>query len=409
MSIYYAEKNAESAKNLFRKRKIYRATMISTQDHQNLIDFNFAEKYLYGRVDRLFVPIMVNGTSRLKPFHASVAKETNLQALDFVVDAFEQLADQFKKCAITGKISTRDRFLSNLTVFKAYKSPNRAYDDHLKMYFERIAFHFKKHKIKVKNFDDFMMRFMKMLEATARQFPFTKTAYVKSRFCPMLANGLSLEIANLAYANDENKVQQFIESDNWNFYVNACNDYGFMVDQNVPWRLVYDLAAPNSRATFYGLNSVDEILSARYVPIYPSYFNSFANDLLRLYNEVRNRVYEEVCEYNNVIFTKRQWTAEYTRPQFALRYPDLYFLKLYFKIRFLQEESQFTQSEKNILVDDAEEIFALKGVVPALGYFERIVNKTFDYQGSLSYIYKEMKLEEGELEALTMPKGGSTY
>jgi hypothetical protein len=45
----------------------------------------------------------------------------------------------------------------------------------------------------------------------------------------------------------------------------------------------------------------------------------------------------------------------------------------------------------------------------AISYFERIVNKTFDYQGSLSYINKELKLDEGEIEALTMPKGGSTY
>jgi hypothetical protein len=404
MSVYYAEKNAESAKNLFRKRKIYRGTLAATQDHQNLINFNFAEKYMYGRVDRQFIPIMVDGTSRLKSFRSSVAKETNLQALDFVVDAFELLADQFKKCAISGKISTRDRFLSNLTVFKAYKSPNRAYDDHLKMYFERIAFQFKKRKIKVKNFDDFIMHFMKMLEATARQFPFTKTAYVKSRFCPMLANGISLEIANLAYANDDEKIQQFIESDNWDFYVNACNDYGFMVDQNVPWRLVADIASPTCRATFYGLNSVDEILSARYTPVHLSYFNSFANDLLRLYNEAKRGRYQELCEHENVIFIKRKKTTQYTRPQFALRYPELYFLKLYFKIRFLEEESQFVQSEKNILADDAEEIFVLKGAVSALAYFERIVNKTFDYQGSLSYINKELKLDEGGLEALTMPK-----
>ena len=75
----------------------------------------------------------------------------------------------------------------------------------------------------------------------------------------------------------------------------------------------------------------------------------------------------------------------------------------------MEEESQFSQSEKNILIDDAEEIFALKGAMAAISYFERIVNKTFDYQGSLSYINKELKLEEGELEALTMPKGGSTY
>ena len=66
-------------------------------------------------------------------------------------------------------------------------------------------------------------------------------------------------------------------------------------------------------------------------------------------------------------------------------------MRLYFNIRFAEEESAFTENEKEIIMDDLIEVYHSGREDLAFAYFERILNKTFDYHGSLSYIIKAQK------------------
>ena len=60
----------------------------------------------------------------------------------------------------------------------------------------------------------------------------------------------------------------------------------------------------------------------------------------------------------------------------------------------MEEESQFSPEEKRLLVDDLLEINRTHSAMKAVAQFERILNKPFDYRGSLSYIIKRKKLLE---------------
>ena len=72
-----------------------------------------------------------------------------------------------------------------------------------------------------------------------------------------------------------------------------------------------------------------------------------------------------------------------------------------FKIRFLEEESQFTENQMDIMVDDCIEIYLQAGLRKSLSVFERILNKTFDYNGSLSYIINTASAPEEQIEGST--------
>ena len=58
MSILYKESNLETSRELFEKKEFYEID--TTSDHPNLVNFEFAEKVLYGRVNKFFQPIVVN-------------------------------------------------------------------------------------------------------------------------------------------------------------------------------------------------------------------------------------------------------------------------------------------------------------------------------------------------------------
>ena len=75
-------------------------------------------------------------------------------------------------------------------------------------------------------------------------------------------------------------------------------------------------------------------------------------------------------------------------------YSTVYFLEAYCRIRLLEEESKFKRFEGDILVDDTVELYQAKNLSAALNKFEKIVNKPFDYRGSISYTKKYQQARE---------------
>jgi len=515
MAKFFVEGNGEGAKLLFEKRIRYRDAANAPMDrdisvvdptvfthptlgpgaavHENLVDFNYGEKFFYGRVNRFFVPVTVNENNsfvvqkdgltshnanhihkyqvdpsgngwaleavhrdeprirhrhriidgvvqeaqsgcypnckerygvggapphvhtlldkgskttevpQMKRFSPKITMDINASALNFVVDAFSDLALQFQKNVLLKKISTKDEFLSTLTVHKAYQSPKALYGEHREIYFDVIVEQFKKRKIKVKNFHEFTYHLLMMLEKSLHRNPITKPAFIKSKRCSLRASGLVIEIADLDPANDQKKIDQFVRSLNWDFYVRACASYGFMVDEFVPWRLIADIgSSPTRSAIFeyaekYGLNSTDDIIEKVYEPVHTNYYEMFKNNLLRLYNRVKPKKIVETIHGDHGKMKYSMFPASYTPSSLDAKYPPEYCLKLYFKIRFLEEESQFTDNQKAHLINDCIQIY-LKNheIQEAMDAFEKNLNKTFDYRGSIGYIKKHDNAVEAE-------------
>jgi len=400
----YTNGTEQGSAQYFRKKLNYKIRAQGLAG-ENLVDFHFAEKLLYGRVNRNYVPMVYNPDFiRLKKFTASHSQDTSFAAINFVVDAFEGLARQFQKCAQLKKIDTTDPFLTSLRIYKAYENPKGLYDSYRKTYMVTLQRAFRSQNIQVRDFNEFTRELLKILSRTTKNNPFTMPGYIKSKSCPITVSGLAIEIADLDPRNDEEKINKFLKSKNWAFYVNACSSYGFMVDEAVPWRLVADIGSfPHKSAMFeyaenYGLQSTNAIIASAYAAAHLRYYPQFKSDMLKLYNMVRPAFVKEVEEKCGSAVVKRTPTISYTEESLSEKFSEAYFMKLYFQIRFYEEESLFTEEERELLMSDCEEIRQLDGTNKALRVFERILNKTFDYNGSLSYISKRIKLIKDGLD-----------
>jgi hypothetical protein len=391
MSILYKESNKETARELFEKKEFY--SIDTTSDYTNLVDFEFAEKMLYGRVDQFFQPIVVNNLL-LKPKRVpSVANSSQeVYALNFVVDMFEKLKKQFQKKLMKGEISSGEDFLSDLAAYKGYINPTSAYNAHLKSYtnaFEKIV---KNRNIKFLNFDQFVGKLTPFLSKTIRKRPFTLPAFIKSTYCPINVSGLVIEIADIKCDNDLEKIKKFYESRNWEFYLTTCANMGFMVDRNNPWRLVADISsAPMADASMaYGVETIEQIMNSVYKKAHRGYLDSFKVIMYNMYSSLKRKRFTRLVETDqggSRIVT--QIPIEYSYQQFIEDHDDAYFLKLYCKMRFIEEESKFTKSEQNRIIDNVIEL-SNEDLRKAVDSFEIILNKTFDYRGSLSYINKSL-------------------
>ena len=388
MSVYYAESNRESTKALFEKRTIYGSDVRnSITGYTNLVNFNFAEKYFYGRVNQFFVPIVPSPL--VFPMKSFKGQTQGFKAFNFVVDAFDDLSLQFQRCAATGQISADDPFLSNLVVYKAFNSPVGLYGQHLTNYYNAVINQFRTNEIKVKNFTEFIREFERLVSASAPEFPFTEPGYIKSRLCPISVSGIAIEIAEMDYANDEEKINQFVNSPNWEFYVNACRSYGFMVDKFVPWRLVADIGSPTmiEYASKYctGLKTLNQVLNLAYDRSHISFFDRFKFFLYDLYNKAKLKSFLEISDCNGRAVSTKIVPQTYSLEEFSALYSETYFLELYLRLRLIEEEDQMKDFENSMLIDDTIELYVGSGLTAALNAFERVNNKTFDYRGSLSY------------------------
>jgi len=214
--------------------------------------------------------------------------------------------------------------------------------------------------------------------------------------CPIGCSGVAIEVADLNAANDDDKITQFLNSKNWEFFVNACNSYGFMIDLNIPWRIVADIdsEAMQAYASLYGVTTTDEILRLGYGYAHAGYYAKFKYQLLRLYNEVKVDKFLVTKQCGDKTISTFVEAQSYTPERLFKVFSDEYFLKIYFDVRFLEEESHFDEVQKMLLVDDCLEIYSNSGINNAINKFERILNKPFDYRGSLSYINTVAKATE---------------
>jgi hypothetical protein len=388
MTYFFREDNTESTIELYNKKRIYDSMIRGGSP--NLVNFQFAEKALYGRVDRLYRPMVLTNyvPLQLKGFGAEGTPVQSARALNFVADAFADLRNQFLKKTLTNEISPNEDYLSSPVVYKAYVSPKKTYDEYIQIYLEAFQDVARKKRLTFGNFQEFIDTIMPFLMKTIRKKPFTYAAFVKSTFCPINASGLVVEIADIDPVNDAEKVKKFIESPNWEFYLTACGNFGFMVDRNTPWRLVADIGSANmlQYAERYGVYSTDGVLVAAYARAYKNCLTTFRSILYNMYMKLKRPQYSRYVEVDSLGGKVVTVTPKRYKPEdYLLEFSDSYFLSLYCKIRMVEEESSFSEAQKYQLIDNTRELAQIDQA-RAINTFETIVNKTFDYNGSLSYI-----------------------
>ena len=387
MSKIYAESNGEGTARLFNKRFMYKMRSTrSVSGAKNIVDFTIGEKKLYGKMHQLYRPIFVKYESRLKPLSNSSSDNT-LYAFNFVADLFNEMVNDFKRCAAKGQIDTEDPYLSNLKPYKAHIDPKIEYKNYQRIFFQKLNERFTAGSVMVEDFDHFMEIFMDVASRAARTTPITFTSYIKSDLNSIMTSGLAIEISDEDYSNDEDKVNLFLKSKNWEFFVNACNKYGFIIDYNVPWRIICDVKAEEIEpaiSNYY--NSVADVFNLGFSRTSIEDVLTMPKLLLSLYNSVRKSSFKKQIICNNRVKYETINPPTYTVEEILVEKGLEYFIKIYMKLRIAEEDMNLTKDEEYFLIKDVLQYISLRDDVLAVEeYFERYLSLPFDKTYSYSY------------------------
>ena len=204
-----------------------------------------SETSFYGKINEKNEPIILGNEQYLSRINE------NVRCLDFVKNAFQDL-QQYIKSAISLRRIRNDSFLfSGLVVKKGYEDVQRFYLDFL----SRILATIKKKSSHPK---EFINQAMNEIIESSRFFPASLSSYILTNKNSGRISGLILEVSEESYEDNRMKIQKYLNDPNFLFYREACQQFGFKIDIDIPWQLKADISSPAMEKYLNGVNVFDK-------------------------------------------------------------------------------------------------------------------------------------------------------
>jgi hypothetical protein len=223
----------ESLADFFRKKDTY-DTIFLNRETKKISTLEFNDRF-YGRIDNKNSSIFID-TNFLSP----ILSNADLMLLDIPAQAYVDLQKYFR--AGLGKIAP-DSVFTNLFPVKAYVSFHLEYQNYIESVYDDFAlFITKEQNNKINNVKDFSQIFIDIISKFIKiqQIPFTRTAFLQSIYCSPYVSGLIVDLRSNSFNNDQIKHDEYIKDKNFEFYLESANRFGFLVDKNAPWRLIFN-------------------------------------------------------------------------------------------------------------------------------------------------------------------------
>jgi len=254
------------------------------------------EHYFYGRVDKEGDAIILD-SNFLQGVES--AEGANNLVVDFVLEAFKSLKANYRKVTRSGLLKT-SVFYRNLKVHKSYPygDLNTKYTNHITLMYKNFVDKYlsiNRRADKIRNFKDFVKEFLRYSLRICHYYPVTKTGFITSVHCSPFVGGMTLEVAPEQHGILNSAVlAKYFDDDYFDFWVKHVAKFGFMVDKNAPWRLVFNVGSgypPKNPENLTGgqlfMNKVgvsyENVFQYRYDKAYKTEVYNLQKEMLSLY------------------------------------------------------------------------------------------------------------------------------
>jgi len=393
----FSGKNGMKVKEAFYERLRYSSKAFPREYNRRFTtpngirDFNFAERNLYGRINKRHQAITLN-TFFLKDVKSRQKPRRQMRAVNFVVDAFEALVRDMQKAGLAGKIEDTDQYLFKLAARRSYTDPRNRYQEYISSLTDVFSNSFlnKGRSSKVISFETFLPIFEEYLMLMSETNPVTFTSFITSRYCNSLISGLTIFVADLDASDDSDK-EFFINSRNFAFFKNAASKHGFVINKDVPWALTADIASPGMLrySSRYGLANEDQTLATLYQRPYTGDIESLQRMAFMIYNSFAGRSPRSVVVDDSGM---RRTTCRFSisLDSFNEKYPDKKWIDMYSQLRYNEHKKPTSRAKLEQIKSEAKSIIeASSRTVDALAHINLNIFGFDKYNGTLAKLTKK--------------------
>jgi hypothetical protein len=237
--ITFTPNTAQKGTLAFNQSVAYYANYPLGEGNPMPINFSFPENFLYGRID-LEKNVIYPNDQAIK-----VIPNSNVSALNFVVDAYEEFRsflkiNKFNKLHDDPVIKGED-----WKATKGWKGINSFYNEKMTKLVSSFADQYlvaTKKEREIKGFEDFIRVFVNDFYLnTMQDMPITKSGFLQSVHAGPHFSGLAIQITNIDASDYAAKFNKFVNSKNFKMFSWSAANFGFMLDYHVPFRLVANL------------------------------------------------------------------------------------------------------------------------------------------------------------------------
>ena len=345
MTNYKGKNDTKSLKFLVQERVKYRLNAYISELGElpkNVLDFNFAERQYYGRINTNYNPVYANENS-LVPYHNDGDYQQVFIMHNFVKEAFFMLARKMRQAVAIGNISTEETYLGKFKAYKAYEDPIELYQKYMRNRLEKFNTKYKQHDIE--NYEQWVMKFLAEAKHFGPNFPVTLSAFQRSRRSNIFTSGLAISVSDLDCGDDKLKKDFFLSTKAFQFYANAALQYGFTISKNSPWILVADLNSTTMilYSKKFNLSNAKSIFQNNFYECYQDDVSILQNILEYGYTE-----YKKIKPYNRTFKLNRNKTIsniKYLNNINNIKYNNIFYNNLYIEFRNIEEYNLLTDAD----------------------------------------------------------------
>ena len=187
--------------------------------------------------------------------------------LNFVVKIYNKFRDHYLQAVAAGQIGLPQVF-SGMVVKKSYENISQNYQRYQQLTSQVMLDPFVNGRLASEflNFENFVEKLDEVIfDDDKRNYKITKTGYILSPYSTVYDTGLYVDLApQLDPAIDYVKVE-VVSDESFQCFGEIANKFGFLIDQNCPWRLALDLKSKEVQAN---------ILNYRYERPFRDFYSS---------------------------------------------------------------------------------------------------------------------------------------
>lgn len=390
--------NSDRAVDVFNKRALFKEFAYSSwfaslmrDELVPLRDFEIFENFLYGRINTDFMAIVPD-----KGLLSNLG-DSSYVANYFASLAFQRMKEEIAGDVLNGNISADAPFISDLKAYGAFEDINEKYNswalNTLTGSFVSYINKFNK-KQDIIDFDSFVVVFKEHLDMIIKQRgPVTFSSFCLSGESNIRNSGLAIEIANLNFSKDSDKIE-FASSPYFQYYLAKADKHGFFVDYNAPWRLVLNLSSPalTELVSWSGtFGFFDSSFSQSFNKDLGVLKNLFLQSYISLINEFPavNINYQDPA--TACIKSRRTKRELISRSYFDKNYSDEYWLKIYIDLKNTEKNLNFNRREIRGVKKTALEYKKHVDISRAMSYINNVFQDIPSVEGSFYYETNKQK------------------
>jgi len=366
---------------------------LNNQEDWNELDqvykiFNDTHLPLFGTVDKNVIPLQP------KKQYLSYYGGNNggFAALEFVINAYINMRNAYTQGLSEGRGMTGGSNLAQLELVKARDDGQKALQENFDIIINKfISFsrNDNENRKKIITPQNFINYFTNFLLSNSNNLFATYSSFLLTNKVDINFNGLCLDIANVSYEFDSDKVRNVIMDSNFTYYINSAREFGFVISKEYPSKIIANLNSAKmkdsmcscNRNYLNGINpylsSSEDIVNYYFEPAYLNDLDYLRSLYVLAYSSFLDKFKTERVNnfYNNTMHTKRITRFSDQSDLVYTSLTDSFLISLYIRLK---------NSEIRIKYSNA-----------SLESFDRTSKIIYDRYGlndSLKYINEKLRL-----------------